>query len=921
MNTRVRIALAALVFACAFTAGVVGGAHDYVTELTGVTSAAALLGADSQELAFGGYSSPSPSSSGGGSEGGLGGNYGGSPSPSPSTGAHTSNPGGGGSTHTTSGGGSEGGAGGNYGGGSTGGGISGGDSRMQGGGGNTNSNTNTNGAQDHGCGGGGCGGTSPTPSSASSNNGTTNSTVSRDRQDTSASTQAEQQAQQTRVAAQYANDLSNYGNTAARVSGIVGGTISDLGHALSNLMGGTVPASNYDHTMSGPYDNGSTYTGAGFDQNSFQGVTPSTQPQGTAPGAYDRGSGITEAMNQVNSDYSGYAGPGYSNNTPAGLQHDIQSITGQSLPANTTVVNESFQNVTVAQPGINLSQADKDLQNSQKKYATGITGGYGMPGYNGGPVAAPKNTTEALKGTNLSQADKDLQSSQQAFKNGVVGGAGIPGYNGGPTSVVSPDRFTSNNPTDQAATGRIPSYQSVTIAKEDGTPVANVKFDVARGTYALDTSKPQPKTSFVNSFARNGDITLAFDENGQAVGLGSASAEQMKQAIAAGTQTAGNDPTTLGLGATRSLTPGATANPRGGDLSTPATETGPSITITREASSPISINGVPVTAQDKPNRNDEFGSPRPNGRIHAGNDIDAAVGSPITANVPGKVISASVVSGYGNLVQVKLADGTIERLAHLDTMSVKAGDTVKPGEKLGTVGRSGVKDSNVPTHVHVEFTKTVSAGPVYSTAKLQETRIDPSTILNGSNGQLHAQYTNPQDASKVVTNQQPAANKPAANTGNQGSSPTPVVGNSYTPGETPQSSKAPGSTPTSKSWFTSLTDNLPSADAVKQKAADLADQAKTLAVKADQNLGILKYMPAPVQNFFIHLFTGKGGAPTNNQDGENHGGSSVFPEARRATTTVSSRTSTRVDVTKLPWWQEYQAKINAIQQRKQQQSI
>ena len=83
MNTRARIALAALVFACAFTAGITLGAHDYVAQISGATEGAFMLsGLSGNQLA---------------GEGGLGGNYGGSPSPSPSpsTGAHTSNPGGG----------------------------------------------------------------------------------------------------------------------------------------------------------------------------------------------------------------------------------------------------------------------------------------------------------------------------------------------------------------------------------------------------------------------------------------------------------------------------------------------------------------------------------------------------------------------------------------------------------------------------------------------------------------------------------------------------------------------------------------------------------------------------------------------------------------------------------------------------------
>jgi hypothetical protein len=70
--------LPALLFASAFAAGIVGGAHDYVAQISGATEGASLLVADSQHLAYGGYTQPSPKPS---------------PSPSPSA-SHPSSGGG-----------------------------------------------------------------------------------------------------------------------------------------------------------------------------------------------------------------------------------------------------------------------------------------------------------------------------------------------------------------------------------------------------------------------------------------------------------------------------------------------------------------------------------------------------------------------------------------------------------------------------------------------------------------------------------------------------------------------------------------------------------------------------------------------------------------------------------------------------------
>ena len=43
----------------------------------------------------------------------------------------------------------------------------------------------------------------------------------------------------------------------------------------------------------------------------------------------------------------------------------------------------------------------------------------------------------------------------------------------------------------------------------------------------------------------------------------------------------------------------------------------------------------------------------------------------------------------GNLVEIAHADGTRTRYAHLDSMKVQAGETVRAGQVLGAVGSTG----------------------------------------------------------------------------------------------------------------------------------------------------------------------------------------------------------------------------------------
>lgn len=98
----------------------------------------------------------------------------------------------------------------------------------------------------------------------------------------------------------------------------------------------------------------------------------------------------------------------------------------------------------------------------------------------------------------------------------------------------------------------------------------------------------------------------------------------------------------------------------------------------------------------------DFMGPR-SGRLHVGVDIPAAFGAPVVAVQPGKISRSDGLDsgGYGNVVDVRYADGTVHRYAHLDTRDVQVGDVVAPGQILGTVGTTGNADDDF-THLHYE---------------------------------------------------------------------------------------------------------------------------------------------------------------------------------------------------------------------------
>lgn len=67
--------------------------------------------------------------------------------------------------------------------------------------------------------------------------------------------------------------------------------------------------------------------------------------------------------------------------------------------------------------------------------------------------------------------------------------------------------------------------------------------------------------------------------------------------------------------------------------------------------------------------------------------------------------------GYGNGVIIKHSDGSgYSMYAHMNSVSVRKGDTVSQGDKLGTLGSSGYSTG---PHLHFELTKTVQQSGTY----------------------------------------------------------------------------------------------------------------------------------------------------------------------------------------------------------------
>jgi murein DD-endopeptidase MepM/ murein hydrolase activator NlpD len=88
------------------------------------------------------------------------------------------------------------------------------------------------------------------------------------------------------------------------------------------------------------------------------------------------------------------------------------------------------------------------------------------------------------------------------------------------------------------------------------------------------------------------------------------------------------------------------------------------------------------------------------GRLHAGDDFAAPIGTRIGSISSGTVIFAGQQSGYGNKVEVRHWDGTVSWYGHMSSIAVKVGDEVGPGDKLGEVGNTG---HSTGPHLHLEI--------------------------------------------------------------------------------------------------------------------------------------------------------------------------------------------------------------------------
>lgn len=113
----------------------------------------------------------------------------------------------------------------------------------------------------------------------------------------------------------------------------------------------------------------------------------------------------------------------------------------------------------------------------------------------------------------------------------------------------------------------------------------------------------------------------------------------------------------------------------------------------RDAEARRPLSAVPVSGTLTSNYGARWGT------THYGLDIANTIGTPIVSVTDGEVIEAGPAQGFGMWVRIRQDDGTIGVYGHIDQALVAAGQRVKAGELIATVGNRG---QSTGPHLHYE---------------------------------------------------------------------------------------------------------------------------------------------------------------------------------------------------------------------------
>ena len=94
------------------------------------------------------------------------------------------------------------------------------------------------------------------------------------------------------------------------------------------------------------------------------------------------------------------------------------------------------------------------------------------------------------------------------------------------------------------------------------------------------------------------------------------------------------------------------------------------------------------------------------GRVHKGTDFAGSIGDNVKAADSGTVEFAGAADGFGNLIIIDHKNGFETYYAHLNAIYVSAGEKIKSGQVIGTIGTTG---NSTGPHLHFEIRENKEA--------------------------------------------------------------------------------------------------------------------------------------------------------------------------------------------------------------------
>jgi len=120
-----------------------------------------------------------------------------------------------------------------------------------------------------------------------------------------------------------------------------------------------------------------------------------------------------------------------------------------------------------------------------------------------------------------------------------------------------------------------------------------------------------------------------------------------------------------------------------------------------QTAAPVEGEAVAVYAMDRL----DYNPTTRDWRVHNGVDYAAQEGTAVCAAADGTVYTVYESETMGMTVVLRHEEGYTTTYASLDSdVSVKAGDTVAMGQKLGTVGQTALLETAIGPHVHFSVT-------------------------------------------------------------------------------------------------------------------------------------------------------------------------------------------------------------------------